>query len=219
MATPVAAGAAALLLQANPQLTPNLVKTILMYTAQPLAGFNQFEQGAGQLNVEGAVRLARLVRTDLTAATPVGAPLLTAAEAPAPQTTISGHTFTWARGIIVGHTYATGVDLITRYQRTYGLGLTLGSGVIIGDGHLAVDQAVMSDGVIIGDHVMTGSGVIIGDGVPFLAVSQLLGDGVIIGDGGLCADAVMQAQSATLNGDDTPSMPVEADGGVDYLDY
>ncbi|HEV7902423.1 MAG TPA: S8 family serine peptidase, partial [Pyrinomonadaceae bacterium] len=43
MATPVAAGAAALLLQANPRLTPNLVKMILMYTAQPLAGFNMFE--------------------------------------------------------------------------------------------------------------------------------------------------------------------------------
>ncbi|HEX8144207.1 MAG TPA: S8 family serine peptidase, partial [Pyrinomonadaceae bacterium] len=43
MATPVAAGAAALLLQANPTLTPNLVKMILMYTAQPLAGYNQFE--------------------------------------------------------------------------------------------------------------------------------------------------------------------------------
>ncbi|HEY0003647.1 MAG TPA: S8 family serine peptidase, partial [Pyrinomonadaceae bacterium] len=60
MATPVAAGAAALLLQANPSLTPNLIKAILMYTAQPLAGFNMFEQGAGQINIEGAVRLARL---------------------------------------------------------------------------------------------------------------------------------------------------------------
>jgi serine protease AprX len=37
MATPVAAGAAALVLQANPKLTPNMVKAILMYTAQPLA--------------------------------------------------------------------------------------------------------------------------------------------------------------------------------------
>ncbi|HEX8685158.1 MAG TPA: S8 family serine peptidase, partial [Pyrinomonadaceae bacterium] len=62
MATPVTAGAAALLLQANPRLTPNMVKMILMYTAQPLAGFNMLEQGAGELNVEGAVRLARLVR-------------------------------------------------------------------------------------------------------------------------------------------------------------
>src|SRR5829696_4592519 len=37
MATPTAAGTAALMLQANPSLTPNLVKLLLMYTAQPLA--------------------------------------------------------------------------------------------------------------------------------------------------------------------------------------
>jgi subtilisin family serine protease len=40
MATPVAAGTAALMLQANPSLTPNLVKALLMYTAQPLPGYN-----------------------------------------------------------------------------------------------------------------------------------------------------------------------------------
>ena len=38
VAAPVVAGAAALLLEANPNLTPNMVKMILMYTAQPLAG-------------------------------------------------------------------------------------------------------------------------------------------------------------------------------------
>ncbi|HET9529204.1 MAG TPA: S8 family peptidase, partial [Blastocatellia bacterium] len=66
MATPVAAGAAALILQRNPALTPNLVKALLQYTAQPLAGFNTVEQGAGMLNVEGAIRLAALVRDDLS---------------------------------------------------------------------------------------------------------------------------------------------------------
>src|SRR5581483_10267004 len=57
MAAPVVAGAAALLVQANPGLTPNLVKAILIYSAQPLQGVNTFEQGAGLLNVEGAVRI------------------------------------------------------------------------------------------------------------------------------------------------------------------
>jgi subtilisin family serine protease len=52
MSTPVAAGAAALILQANPTLTPNMVKALLMYSAQPLAGFNMLEQGAGQLNLQ-----------------------------------------------------------------------------------------------------------------------------------------------------------------------
>ncbi len=122
MATPVAAGTAALMLQANPSLTPNLVKALLMYTAQPLAGFNMFEQGAGQLNIAGAVQLARSVRTDLSATTTVGSPLLTVEAPPAPETTIANHTFTWSRGIILNHTYAIGLDLITKYQLVYASG-------------------------------------------------------------------------------------------------
>jgi len=59
MAAPLAAGAAALLFEANPTLSPNLIKAILMYTAQQLPNYNMFEQGAGELNVDGAVRVAR----------------------------------------------------------------------------------------------------------------------------------------------------------------
>jgi subtilisin family serine protease len=45
MSTPAVAGAAALLIQACPKITPNMIKAILMYTAQPLKGYNMFEQG------------------------------------------------------------------------------------------------------------------------------------------------------------------------------
>ncbi|HYL98457.1 MAG TPA: S8 family peptidase, partial [Blastocatellia bacterium] len=62
VSAPVVSGAAALLLQENPNLTPNQVKAILTYTAQPLAGFNTLEQGAGEVNIDGAVRVARLVK-------------------------------------------------------------------------------------------------------------------------------------------------------------
>ena len=72
MATPVAAGAAALMIQANPKLTPNMTKMILMYTAQQLAGFNMLEQGAGELNIDGAVRVAKPVRQDLPASPALG---------------------------------------------------------------------------------------------------------------------------------------------------
>ena len=49
VSTPLVAGAAAVLLEANPKLTPNMVKMILMYTAQSLKGYNMLEQGAGQI--------------------------------------------------------------------------------------------------------------------------------------------------------------------------
>src|SRR5262249_62131426 len=58
MSAPIVAGAAAMMIEANPNLTPSLVKAILMYTAQPIPGVNTLEQGAGRLNVEGAVRVA-----------------------------------------------------------------------------------------------------------------------------------------------------------------
>jgi serine protease AprX len=63
MAAPVVAGSVALMLQANPSLTPNLVKAILEYTAQEYPGYNALTQGAGFLNTKGAVDLARYFRT------------------------------------------------------------------------------------------------------------------------------------------------------------
>src|ERR1043166_6525148 len=77
---------------------------------------NMFEQGAGELNVDGAVRMAKLVRTTLNSSTTLGASLLTST-APTPKTTISTYTFTWSQGAIVGPTYVTASGLITQYQR------------------------------------------------------------------------------------------------------
>ena len=59
MATPVVAGSVALMMQANPALTPNEVKAILQYTAQLQPRYNRLTQGVGFLNTKGAVELAR----------------------------------------------------------------------------------------------------------------------------------------------------------------
>ena len=59
MAAPVVAGTVALLLEANPTLTPNAVKAILQYTAEKKDGESPLAQGAGMLNALGAVRMAR----------------------------------------------------------------------------------------------------------------------------------------------------------------
>ena len=58
MAAPVVSGTVALMLQANPSLTPNLVKAILQYTAQKY-NYDALTQGAGFVNAQGAVQLAR----------------------------------------------------------------------------------------------------------------------------------------------------------------
>src|SRR5207249_6914263 len=58
MATPVVAGTVALMLQANPDLTPNEVKAILQFTAETYPGYDRLTEGAGFLNAKGAVDLA-----------------------------------------------------------------------------------------------------------------------------------------------------------------
>ena len=63
MAAPVVSGTVALMLQANPSLTPNAVKAILQYTAEEREGYKALEQGAGFLNAVGAVRLAQFYAT------------------------------------------------------------------------------------------------------------------------------------------------------------
>jgi serine protease AprX len=209
MATPATAGAVALMLQANPKLTPNLVKAILMYTAQPLAGFNMLEQGTGELNIEGAVRLARLVRTDLSDSTRVGSPLLTSLVPPLPQTTIAGETFVWSQGLVLNYGFATGVSLITRYQKIYACGVLVTDGVVVSDGVLVTDKTLVSDGVLVTDGVvvsdggsMSGSSLFVGAGV--LVTDQFFaGDGVLVTDNALGADSVTQAMSAAIGGDAT----------------
>jgi hypothetical protein len=59
MAAPVVSGTVALMLQANPLLTPNAVKAILQYTSQNSPVYNALTEGSGLLNARGAVQMAR----------------------------------------------------------------------------------------------------------------------------------------------------------------
>jgi subtilisin family serine protease len=59
MASPVVSGTIALMLQANPSLTPNLVKAILEFTAETHVEYTGLVQGSGFLNARGAVELAQ----------------------------------------------------------------------------------------------------------------------------------------------------------------
>ena len=95
MATPVVAGTVALMLEANPDLTPNAVKAILQYTAESKSGESVFAQGAGFLNAKGAVRLARFFAAPQSS---VGYM----------RDTIDGERVNWARHIIWGNYRITG---------------------------------------------------------------------------------------------------------------
>jgi subtilisin family serine protease len=58
MSSPVVSGTIALMLQANPSLTPNMVKAILEYTAEARPQYDALTEGAGFLNARGAVEAA-----------------------------------------------------------------------------------------------------------------------------------------------------------------
>ena len=100
MASPVVSGTIALMLQANPALTPNLVKAILQFTAESRDGYNALTQGAGFLNTRGAVELALSMADGSSLA-----PLSTSAIPARPDQT------PWSNHVIWGNQLITGVQI------------------------------------------------------------------------------------------------------------
>ena len=114
----------------------------------------------------------------------VGAPLLTTTTATAGQDhDRRSDNLRWSQGIILNRNYAKGTNLITKYQKIYGLGVLLGDGVLLSDGVLLGDGVLLSDGVLLGDSIVTASGVLLGDGGLLCSAGVLLGDGVLLSDG------------------------------------
>ncbi len=106
MATAVVSGTAALLLQANPALTPNAVKAIIEYTAQIYPGYDALTEGSGFLNAYGAAELARIL----------GSP----SDASEPSTATD-----WSRQIIWGNQRMAGGQLIASAD-AWDIGVTWG---------------------------------------------------------------------------------------------
>ena len=105
-AAPVVAGTVALMLQANPALTPNAVKAILQYTAHAYKGYDQLTQGAGLVNAKGAVELAGYLSSPAAPSAP--------------------DSKDWSRSIIWGNQVVTNGDL-TAGANAWALGVTWGA--------------------------------------------------------------------------------------------
>jgi serine protease AprX len=97
-AAPVVAGAAALMLQANPSLSSHALKGILQYTSQRVANLDVMTQGAGEVNIAGAVRFASLVSTNATA----GKRWVKGSRKPVQADLLFGQPVLWGKAIVWG---------------------------------------------------------------------------------------------------------------------
>jgi serine protease AprX len=165
MAAPVVSGTVALMLEANPTLTPNLVKAILQFTAQVYNGYDSLTQGAGFLNSRGAVVLAEYFRTG---------------HAGVPYPRMTG----WSQQIIWGNRRVSGGVL------TPG-GTAWATNVVWGELHTPLGQNVVwgencdqvgtceSDSVVWGNNVVWGNST----GDDNVVWSNTDGDNVVWGNG------------------------------------
>jgi serine protease AprX len=94
MAAPVVSGTIALMLEANPKLTPNAVKAILEYTAEDRPD-GALTEGAGLLNARGALRMARSFASRGRQTGPAG-------------DTIEGEWTAWSRHLLWGDALVAG---------------------------------------------------------------------------------------------------------------
>ena len=125
MAAPIVSGTVALMLQANPSLTPNAVKAILMGTAQILPDEPYIHQGAGLLNVEGAVRLA--ANTKDLSEVEIGADWTISEMEPVSE--IEGEQIVWSQGVGWTGFTLTGIGVVFTYQPVYAFDAVWGQGV------------------------------------------------------------------------------------------
>jgi serine protease AprX len=70
MSAPVVSGTVALMLQADPTLTPNQVKAILQYTAEVYPHYDPLTEGAGFVNARGALELTQYMAAPSTGTYP-----------------------------------------------------------------------------------------------------------------------------------------------------
>ena len=194
MAAPVVAGTVALMLNANPSLTPAMVKSILQFTAQPLPSLanvnplmSMLNQGAGYMNADGAVRLAEAfdsnVRTagagaQLLRRDPVALNrLLYSSQTNTGEFTsnIAGEIIRWGDNIFFSH------GLAYFYDNSYRLGIYNTAGWQASPGFNLLQGYLTTDGRLISDGRLSTDGRIITDG-------RLIINGRIVTDARLLTD-------------------------------
>ncbi len=195
MSTALVSGAAALMINANPQLTPNAVKASLMFTAQVLSGYDPvtnltgyydpLTQGAGELNVVGAVDMARRISPTTGF---VGTPPMTSL--------IAGQAAPWSGATIPAIMERPGLTWQTSLLWGGNTGLTIedarivwGSNVVWGGNGSDLGGTIpprrWNDDLVYGDNVVWGgNGSDLGGTIPPRRVPLVYANNVVWGGNG-----------------------------------
>jgi len=183
MAAAVTTGVVALMIEANrldeandnARLTPNLVKAILEFSALPLAndGVNTtLEQGAGQINADGAIALA----TAIDPLSAVSQPWLETSVTR--SSTIAGKSLAWAQQIVWGDHIVLGDSVMTNQPAwalqivwgdsvTWDTNLVFGNVSVVGDGTGTwAGSLVWGSQIVWGDQIVWSTQIVWGDADP-----------------------------------------------------
>jgi serine protease AprX len=160
MAAPVVAGTVALMVQANPSLTPNAVKAILQYTAQQYPQYNALTEGAGFLNSYSAVQLARYFRSH-----PAGSRYPTS--------------YAWSKQIIWGNQRLKG-GVIMPNATAWALNIVWGTAFTAGGDNIVWGTSCGTDQSC--DNIVWGTDVgLSGDNIVWGTLAGLDGDNIVWG--------------------------------------
>lgn len=179
MATAVASGAAALVIEAHrrehpgaPALTPNTIKAILEYSSirvrdESGVEYDDLSQGAGSLNAAGAIEMASAIDTSR----PVGSYWLTTGVTPA--TTLAGNVIAWSQrilwktdelwgSILDTRTVAWALNTVWGSPNVWDSHIVWGTNVVWGDDSTWSNHIVWGTGMVgassdDGDHIVWGT--------------------------------------------------------------
>jgi len=182
MAAGVTTGVVALVLQANPHLTPNAVKAVLEFSSIPVLDdlgerFDALSQGTGQIQVAGAVALARVINTDA----PLGSPWLSSSVTP--STVIGSQSYAWSQSMIWGNRRVAGKNLLAEQRPAWGLGIVWGEGLGSEDDNIVWGNLFGDDDNIVwgnsfddDDNIVWGNNIVWGSDDDNIVWGNLFGD-------------------------------------------
>jgi serine protease AprX len=195
MATAVATGIAAVVLEANraatpdgPALPPNALKAVLQYTAFRLkdstgAFYDALTQGTGAINPRGAVVMALAIDPGV----PAGSPWLRAT--PAPVTRIGGAPVPWSQALFWDDNIVWGTDALSFHSRqwddniVWGTTLTDPDNIVWGtaaevDNIVWGTAATWAGDLVFRDRII---GLMDGENIVWGTVNGLTGDNIVWG--------------------------------------